>query len=58
MDKEKYLKDKFAKGRAGKWERTAIQFLLDVLNKDFEAANVDLLNVCKGYNRINRNGYY
>lgn len=46
--------DKFTKSRASKWERLAIQFLLDILNKDFEAANVDLLNVCKGYSRIQK----
>lgn len=46
--------DKFTKGRASKWERTAISFLLNVLNKDFAAANADLLNVCKGYSRIEK----
>ncbi|HBI62752.1 MAG TPA: hypothetical protein DDY31_16355 [Lachnospiraceae bacterium] len=49
--------DKFTKSRAGKWERTVIQFLLDILNKDFEAANVELLNVCKGYSRIDKSMY-
>lgn len=46
--------DKFAKSRASKWERLAIQFLLDIIHKDFEAANIDLLNVCKGYSRIEK----
>ena len=46
--------DKFTKSRASKWECLIIQFLLDILNKDFEAANVDLLNVCKGYSRIEK----
>lgn len=44
--------DKFAKSRAAKWERTAIQFLLDILGGDFDAASDSLLNVCKGYSRM------
>ena len=43
---------KFTGGRASKWERLAIQFLLDVLNKDLESAGETLLNVCKGYSRV------
>lgn len=43
---------KFTGGKASKWERQAIQFLLDVLNKDLDAAGADLLGVCKGYSRI------
>lgn len=46
--------EKFTKSRASKWERLAIQFLLNIINKDFEAANIDLLNVCKGYSRIEK----
>lgn len=46
--------NKFAKSRASKWERFAVQFLLDILNKDFGAASIDLLNVCKGYGRIEK----
>lgn len=46
--------NKFTGSRASKWERTAIQFLLDILNKDLEAANANLLNVCKGYSRIEK----
>lgn len=44
---------KFTGGRASKWERLAIQFLLDVLNKDLEVASENLLGICKGYSRIN-----
>lgn len=43
---------KFTGGKASKWERQSIQFLLDVINKDLEAAGENLLNVCKGYSRV------
>lgn len=36
-----------------KWERTVIQFILDILHKDVDAANKNLQEVCKGYMRCN-----
>lgn len=46
--------EKFSKSRASKFERLVVQFLLDILNGDFESANGNLLNVCKGYGRIEK----
>lgn len=46
--------NRFTKSRASKWERNAIGFLLDILNRDFEAADASLMNVCKGYSRIEK----
>lgn len=46
--------NKFIGSRASKWERYAIAFLLNLINKEFEAANDNLLNVCKGYGRVEK----
>ena len=46
--------NKFIGSRASKWERYAIAFLLNLINKELEAANDNLLNVCKGYGRVEK----
>lgn len=43
---------KFVNKKSPKWEKTVIQFLLDILQKDVESANKNLMDVCKGYGRL------
>lgn len=54
LKKARNLCSKFIAGRFSKWERSVIKFMSDILDKDFEEANVSLLNVCKGYSRIEK----
>lgn len=44
--------EKFVNSKATKWEKCVIQFLLNIISKDFEAANKNLQDVCKGYMRL------
>lgn len=44
--------DKFVNSKATKWDRNVIQFLVNILNKNFEEANKNLQDVCKGYGRL------
>ncbi len=46
--------NKYVKSKASRWERWVIQFLLDILDKDYAAANNSLLEVCKGYSRVQK----
>lgn len=46
--------NKFVTSKASRWERWVIQFLLDVINRECNAANNSLLEVCKGYSRVQK----
>ena len=46
--------NKYVKSKASRWERQVVQCLLDIMNKDYTAINNSLLEVCKGYCRVQK----
>ena len=46
--------NKYVKSKASRWERQVVQCLLDIMNKDYAAINNSLLEVCKGYCRVQK----